>query len=168
LLKNKSTFNMNPIEVQVWPDRIEVLSFPGPVPPVDAPTLTENKRIVARDYRNRRVGDFLKELHLTEGRGTGIPTMRKAMVANGSSQPTLETNEQCTYFLTVLPVHPEWLEEQERKPGKYRASGDQVVTKSGPDTDDVKEKDRTSTEQVPGKFKKVTGEVPGKYRGSFE
>ena len=101
---------MNPIEIQVWPDRIEVLSFPGPVPPVDAQILAENKRFVARDYRNRRVGDFLKELHLTEGRGTGIPTMRKAMVANGSPQPTLETDEQCTYFLTVLSVHPEWLE----------------------------------------------------------
>lgn len=46
-----------PIEVQIWPDRIEILSFPGPVP-VTAKILAENRRIVARDYRNRRVGDF--------------------------------------------------------------------------------------------------------------
>jgi len=52
------------------------------------------------------VGDFLKELHLTEGRGTGIPTMRRAMERNGSPLPILETDEQCTYFLTTLPVHP--------------------------------------------------------------
>lgn len=61
------------IEVQIWPDKIEILNFPGPVPPITAKILAENKRIVARDYRNRRVGDFLKELNLTEGRGTGIP-----------------------------------------------------------------------------------------------
>ncbi|MBV6654296.1 MAG: hypothetical protein KI786_11095 [Mameliella sp.] len=92
--------------MQIWPDKIEVLSFPGPVPPVNAQILAENRRIVARDYRNRRVRDFLKELHLTEGRGTGIPTMRRAMERNGSPLPILETDEQCTYFLTSLPVHP--------------------------------------------------------------
>jgi len=95
----------NPIEVQIWPDKIEILSFPGPVPPVTAELLAQNIRLVARDYRNRRVGDFLKELHLTEGRGTGIPTIKKAMKVNGSPSPVLETDDQCTYFLTVLPVH---------------------------------------------------------------
>ena len=76
------------------------------MPPVNAQILADNRRIVARDYRNRRVGDFLKELHLTEGRGTGIPTMRSVMERNGSPLPQLETDEQCTYFLTTLPVHP--------------------------------------------------------------
>ncbi len=124
----------NPVEVQIWPNKIEVLSFPGPVPPVNAQILAENKRIVARDYRNRRVGDFLKELHLTEGRGTGIPTMRRAMYNNGSPEPILETDEQCTYFLTVLPVHPDWLDKE--------ASN------------------RTSTVQVPDKYRSSTGQVP--------
>ena len=96
-----------PIEVQVWPDKIEILSFPGPVPPVNAQILAENKRIVARSYRNRRVGDFLKELHLTEGRGTGIPTIRRAMKHNESPEPIFETDDQSTYFLTVLPINPE-------------------------------------------------------------
>src|SRR5690606_349831 len=35
----------NPIEVQIWPDKIEILSFPGPVPPVDAQILQEQRRI---------------------------------------------------------------------------------------------------------------------------
>lgn len=91
-----------PIEVQIWPDRIEILSFPGPVPPVDAQILKQNKRIVARDYRNRRIGDLLKELHLTEGRGTGFPTIRNAMKENNSPEPVFETDEQSTYFLSVL------------------------------------------------------------------
>ncbi|SRX75012.1 RNA-binding domain-containing protein [Aequorivita antarctica] len=95
-----------PIEIQVHVDRIEILSFPGPVPPVNAQILKENKNIVARDYRNRRIGDFLKELHLTEGRGTGFPTIRNAMQLNGSPEPIFETDEQSTYFLTVLHINP--------------------------------------------------------------
>lgn len=86
-------------------NRIEILSFPGPVPPVNAKILAENKRIVARDYRNRRVGDFLKELHLTEGRSTGFPTIYKALEDNGSPPPIMETDEQCTYFLSVLHIN---------------------------------------------------------------
>ncbi|WP_026713744.1 Fic family protein [Flavobacterium daejeonense] len=99
---HKSYEMEKPIEVQIWPDRIEILSFPGPVPPVDAQILKQNQRIVARDYRNRRIGDLLKELRLTEGRGTGFPTIRNAMAENNSSEPVFETDEQSTYFLSLL------------------------------------------------------------------
>lgn len=95
-----------PIEVQIWQDKIEILSYPGPVPPVDAQILQSQKRIVARDYRNRRIGDFLKELDLTEGRGTGFPTIYKAMENNGSPEPVFNTDAQSTHFLVTLPVHP--------------------------------------------------------------
>ena len=95
----------SPIEVQVWPDKIEVLSFPGPVPPVDAKILSTQKRIVSRESRNRRIGDFLKELEYTEGRGTGFPTIYKAMANNGSPEPIFESNEQSTHVLATLPVH---------------------------------------------------------------
>jgi len=104
---HKSYEMEKPIEVQIWPDRIEILSFPGPVPPVDAQILKQNKRIVARDYRNRRIGDLLKELHLTEGRGTGFPTIRNAMKENNSPEPVFETDEQSTYFLTLLLANEE-------------------------------------------------------------
>ncbi|MGV8090236.1 MAG: RNA-binding domain-containing protein [Mangrovibacterium sp.] len=102
-----------PIEVQIWPDRIEILSFPGPVPPVNAEILATQRRIVARDYRNRRIGDFLKELHLTEGRGTGIPKIYRALERNGSPKPILETDPDCNYFLTVILAHPETINVQE-------------------------------------------------------
>ncbi|WP_147679175.1 RNA-binding domain-containing protein [Algibacter pacificus] len=96
----------SPIEIQVWQDKIEILSFPGPVPPVTATILKTQKRIVAREYRNRRIGDFLKELHLTEGRGTGLPTIYRAMENNGSAKPIIDTDEQSTYVLVTLPAHP--------------------------------------------------------------
>jgi len=63
------------------------------------------------DYRNRRVVDFLKDLHLTEGRGTGIPTIYKTMEKNGSPNPIIETNEQSHYFLTILPINTDSLND---------------------------------------------------------
>lgn len=59
----------------------------------------------ARRYRNRRIGDFLKELHLIEGRNTGIPTAIKAIKENGSPLPTFLTDEERTFFSVILPIH---------------------------------------------------------------
>ena len=97
------------IEVNIRPDRLEILSLPGPLPPLDNDKL-QRDRIIARDYRNRRIGDFLKELRLTEGRATGIPTIRHEMKENGSPDPGLETDAHNTYFLATLPIHPAFLE----------------------------------------------------------
>jgi len=52
-------------------------------------------------------GDFLKELQLTEGRATGFPKIYDAMKRNGSPEPAFETDDERTYFLAILPVHPE-------------------------------------------------------------
>jgi ATP-dependent DNA helicase RecG len=71
-------------------------------------------RLVARRYRNRRIGNFLKELDLTEGRCTGIPTMRSAMTENGSPPPGFATDEARTYFLVELLVHRNCLELRNR------------------------------------------------------
>ncbi|MDR1274678.1 MAG: putative DNA binding domain-containing protein [Odoribacteraceae bacterium] len=98
-----------PIEVQIFTDKITVLSYPGPVPPVGMQIL-HRRKIIARDYRNRRIGDFLKELDLTEGRGTGFPKMYRKMENNGSPLPIIETNEEGNYFMITLPINPRYLE----------------------------------------------------------
>lgn len=103
---HKSYERQSPIEVQVWADKIEILSFPGPIPPVNAKVLESERRIVTREYRNRRIGDFLKELELTEGRGTGFPAVYNAMETNGSPKPIFKTDENSSYFLSVIPAHP--------------------------------------------------------------
>jgi len=54
-----------------------------------------------------RLIDFLKELQLTEGRATGFPKIYDAMKRNGSPEPTFDTDDDRTYFLAILPVHPE-------------------------------------------------------------
>lgn len=101
---HRSYEHQSPIEVNVRPQAIEFLSFPGPLPPITNQTL-KHERIIARDYRNRRIGDFLKELHLTEGKGTGLPKIYRTMEGNGSPKPVFETDEARTYFLVTLPIH---------------------------------------------------------------
>ena len=94
-----------PIEVRVLPDRIEILSHPGADRSISIEGL-KNYRVSSRRYRNRRIGEFLKELHLTEGRNTGFQKIIRAMKANGSPMPIFETDEERTYFLTTFPIHP--------------------------------------------------------------
>lgn len=60
---------------------------------------------MSRRYRNRRIGEFLKELDLTEGRATGIPKILKVMAANGSPPPLFETDDERSSFVIRLPVH---------------------------------------------------------------
>ncbi len=94
----------DPIEVNVFPDRMEFVSKPGPMPPVNNNDLKKT-RVPVREYRNRRLGDFLKELDMTEAKGTGFPEIRRALKENGSPGPRFETNKDRTYFLAILKPH---------------------------------------------------------------
>ena len=75
-----------PIEVRVEKDMIEIVSHPGPDRSVTIEGLKKFK-VTNRRYRNRRIGEFLKELHLTEGRNTGFRKILEALEANGSPLP---------------------------------------------------------------------------------
>ena len=93
------------------------------------------------------------------------------MLNNGSPEPVLETDERCTYFLTILPVHPEWLDEasgSDQAPTKYRPSGEHVVNKHRPGSDQDSEGKRASTGQVPDKYRASGEQVPTKYRLSAD
>ena len=96
-----------PIEVRVLPDRIEILSHPGADRSISIEGL-KSYRVSSRRYRNRRIGEFLKELHLTEGRNTGFQKIIRALKANGSPMPIFETDEERTFFLTTFPIHPDF------------------------------------------------------------
>ncbi|NCN69321.1 MAG: hypothetical protein GW904_06275, partial [Candidatus Altiarchaeum hamiconexum] len=94
------------VEIRIHPDKIEILIFPGPDRSIKQSDIDKGI-LVARRYRNRRIGEFLKELKLTEGRCTGIPKIRIAMKNNGSPEPVFETDDERSYFLTTLMIHPE-------------------------------------------------------------
>jgi ATP-dependent DNA helicase RecG len=67
--------------------------------------------MIATRYRNRRIGEFLKELHLVEGRNTGIPTILNALRYNGSPLPAFETDEDRSFFRVTLYIHDEFINE---------------------------------------------------------
>lgn len=115
-----------PIEVRVLPEEIRVHSYPGPDRSIDLADL-EAGEAVARRYRNRRVGEFLKELGLTEGRGTGIPKMIARMEDNGSPKPQFETDDDRTYFTAILPVHPEALPVYSRQELEKQGLNDRQI-----------------------------------------
>ena len=94
-----------PITVTITPEKMEILSLPGPDRSITDENM-ENCVLVSRRYRNRRIGDFLKELEIVEGRNTGVPLILSSMKNNGSAPPSFETDDERSYFLTTLPIHP--------------------------------------------------------------
>ena len=82
------------------------------------------------NYRNRRIGEFLKELELAEGRSTGVPKILRAMRQNGSPEPVFESDEDRTWFLVRLPAH-------ER--AAHEASGQDTLQDTGQVTEHVEQ-----------------------------
>ena len=105
---HRSYEEREPIEVRVFPSRIEILSYPGPMPPLRKETIGKQ---ACRRYRNSRIGDFFRELELTEGRNTGIRKITLALEANGSPAAEFDTDDERSYFTTVLRVHPAFFAE---------------------------------------------------------
>ena len=107
---HKAYDEREPIEVRVERDMIEIISHPGPDRSVTLEGLKTFK-VRSRRYRNRRIGEFLKELHLTEGRNTGFRKILNALENNGSPLPEFETNEDHDYFITRLFIHSNFYDE---------------------------------------------------------
>jgi len=129
---HRSYEEREPVEVRIYTNELVVLSYPGPDRSVQLDQLRRG-RAMARRYRNRRIGEFLKELSLTEGRSTGIPKILRAMAANGSPPPDFETDEDHSYFLVRLPAHP----LAQTAIAKVSAGETAAGTKSGPSRDQV-------------------------------
>ena len=58
------------------------------------------------------MGEFLKELDLTEGKPTGIPTIQEELRDNGSPKATFETDDERRAVTVEIPIHPDFLMEQ--------------------------------------------------------
>ncbi len=105
---HRSYEEREPIEVRITREELVIVSYPGPDRSLRLADLQAG-RAVARRYRNRRIGEFLKELDLTEGRSTGIPKMLRVLRENGSPAPVFETDDDRSALVLRLPVHPESL-----------------------------------------------------------
>ncbi len=72
----------------------------------------EKGEIRSRMYRNRRIGDFLKELKLIEGRNTGFPNAKKALMKNGSGELRFVMDENRSFLSVIIPVHEKFLDKK--------------------------------------------------------
>ncbi len=94
-----------PVKVYVYPERMTVTSYPGPLPGIEPEHFEPGAPKPNIPARNRRVGEFLKDLELAEARLTGLDKIHEAMARNGSPPPRFEFDEGRTYFTVVLPAH---------------------------------------------------------------
>lgn len=98
-----------PVEITIEPTHVDILSYAGPDRSISAEAIKAARKLKARRYRNRRLGDFLKELGLTEGRATGIPTIQKHLKLNGNRPAVIETDDNRTYFLLTIPCREDMI-----------------------------------------------------------
>lgn len=116
---HRSYQEKEPITVRITSESIEITSFPGFDRSISDKDIAE-LRIRARVYRNRRIGDFLKELKLIEGRNTGFPNAIKALKANGSGMPRFEMDNERSFLSVTIPIHPYFLKASSDKDTEYR------------------------------------------------
>jgi ATP-dependent DNA helicase RecG len=109
-LYHRSYQEREPVEITIEPDHIDILSYAGPDRSISNEAIKAARKLTARRYRNRRLGDFLKELDLTEGRATGIPTIQKHLRDNGSEPAVIETDDNRSYFLITIPCRKDMID----------------------------------------------------------
>lgn len=100
------------IIIEIEPDCVRIISYPGIDRSISQKTIAEGERFNSRYYRNKRLGEFLKELDLTEGKSTGIPTIQEELRDNGSPKATFETDDERRAVTVEIPIHPDFLVQQ--------------------------------------------------------
>jgi len=110
-----------PISIRIEPDKIRIYNLGGLDRSIKLDDLIAGRAV---PQRYRRLGDFLKEIKLTEGRLTGIQMIRAALLQNGSPEPLFETDEDRTWFSVVLRPHATFqnMDASEQVPGNLESS----------------------------------------------
>ena len=94
-----------PVVITVEPKGITIQNVGGPDRSIPTADISRGELLISKRYRNRRLGEYLKELELTEGRSTGIPTIQNVLKANGSPRAIVVTDEERTFFRITIPCH---------------------------------------------------------------
>ncbi len=134
-----------PVEITIEPSGISILNCPGPDRSIPMEDIEKGDILKSRRYRNRYLGDFLKELDLTEGRSTGVPTIQEKLAANGSPRATFETTDDRLTFLIHIPVHTGCENNLVAIANNNKPTGSEKKEKS---SEFSSEKDRTGSEKL--------------------
>jgi ATP-dependent DNA helicase RecG len=101
---HKSYNIQEPVEIRIYLDSIKIINYPGPDKYIDMDDLKKGQAI-ARRYRNRRIGEFLKEIDLSEKKSTGITKILNKLKTNGSPLPDFKTDAERSYMIVTLYPH---------------------------------------------------------------
>ena len=104
----------DPITIRIENDNISVTSYPG----FDSSIRDKDvKRYEIRSerYRNRRIAEILKELHIVEAHNTGYPTILEACDENDSDYPLLISDDDRTYLTVKLKIASDFIESSAQR-----------------------------------------------------
>ena len=93
-----------PVEIRIYLEQIQIINFPGPDHYIDMEKFAAGK-VRARRYRNPKIGEFFKEIDLSEKKSTGISKILRELKRNGSPMPEFETDADRTYMITTIRIH---------------------------------------------------------------
>ena len=94
-----------PVVITVEPKGITIQNVGGPDRSIPSADISRGELLISKRYRNRRLVEYLKELELTEGRNTGIPTIQNVLKVNGSPRAIVVTDEERSFFRITIPCH---------------------------------------------------------------
>ena len=128
-----------------------ILNCPGPDRSFSKKDIEKGDMLKSRRYRNRRLGDFLKELDLTEGRSTGVPTIQTKLAENGSPRAIFETTDDRLTFLITITIHEMCSESSEttnESSGTHLESSERTTKSSERILDLIKNKPTISAAEI--------------------
>lgn len=104
----------HPISIRIESDFISITSYPGFDRSIREKDIAAYE-IRSERYRNRRIAEFLKELHIVEAHNTGIPTILDACDENDSDYPIFLSDEDRSFLTVRLPINKRFLPSASQK-----------------------------------------------------
>ena len=84
-------------------------------------------KVWARRYRNPKIGEFFKEIDLSEEKSTGISKILRELKRNGSPLPEFETDADRTYMIITIRIHEKFETEHKNFAQKNERSLSEVL-----------------------------------------
>lgn len=116
-----------PVEIRIYVDYIQIINFPGPDRYIDMDKFAAGK-VRARKYRNPKIGEFFKEIDLSEKKSTGISKILRELRINGSPLPDFETDMDRTYMITTIKIHDGFKLKSDSRNKSFDRSFDRSLT----------------------------------------
>jgi ATP-dependent DNA helicase RecG len=159
---HKSYRDPEPVEVRIYVDHIMIINYPGPEKWIDMEKFAVGK-VRSRKYRNRRIGEFFKEIELSEKQSTGITKILREVKLNGSQNPKFETDESRVYLITTFKMR-EGFDQIEKSPKSFSS----ISKPQGDALDDALEKTLIVIREKPTITQAEMVEILGNSRATIQ